>query len=290
MTNLLIIDANNLAHRTFHSLPDLSHAGESTGVIYGFLRVLLSLQNELGSRQTAIAFDYGSSLRQQSYPSYKLSRRQKKALASQEDKDARRDLHRQIRRLRDEILPAIGFQNILYADGYEADDVIASVCKSLSLEQLAVVVSTDHDLYQLLDVNISICKPKKGIGNVLVTPSTFHEEYGISAKNWSWVKAAAGCTSDDIQGLKGIGEITAIKFLLRTLKPTSKAYQTLDSAAGKELILNNLKLTTLPLEGCPRFSLKQDKISADSWRAAVEPLGMVSLLRYLPFISVRKVK
>ena len=105
-------------------------------------------------------------------------------------------------------------------------------------------------------------------------------EYGIRPNNWNAVKAIAGCSSDNIPGVKGIGEKTAIKFINGALKQTSKAYIAINEHIG--LRLKNNQLVTLPFAGCKSPALMKDEVTRDSWNAFAKKFGMESLLGGYP--------
>jgi len=265
----LMVDVNNLAHRAYHAMGHLDYNGQPTGVAYGVLRDVCLLSDRFQPAGFAFAFDYGASYRANRLPTYKSSRKKKYDDESAEEKKARAAMHHQIRCLRDEWLPKIGFRNLCFADGYEADDVLASLVKhSLKEKDEAILVSSDQDLYQLLAANISIWNPHQ---NKIITQKKFTAEYRILPKLWNRVKAMAGCATDDVPGIQGVGEKTAIKYLLDELPTTTKAFAGI--VKGVRTIARNLELVTLPLEGTPRFTLVDDNVSTAGWRSVAKDLG-----------------
>ena len=113
----------------------------------------------------------------------------------------------QFKQLRKRILPRIGFNNNHLQTGYEADDLIAKYVKD-NAEEL-VIASADNDLLQLLYFADFLNLSK----NKLITSKSFFSEYGILPAQWGMVKQIAGCSSDNVKGIQGVGEITAIKYL-----------------------------------------------------------------------------
>ena len=139
----------------------------------------------------------------------------------------------------------------------------------------AVVVSSDTDLYQLLSTRVSIWKPHK---KEIYTSKDFSRDYyNLDPIQWVQVKALAGCTSDAIPGIPGVGEVTAGKFLRGLLKPASKAYQSIERF--QSVWQNNLPLVRLPFEGTMIPKIQTDEVSPDKWRNLAQRLGMKSLLR-----------
>lgn len=265
----LVLDVTNLAHRSFHVLGDLSHEGIKTGVLFGVLRDVLQLQRTFATDRIAWCFDLGESKRKQLYPSYKQHRQ---AQLAPDKKKALIELRHQIWRLRKEWLPKLGQTTIFVLDGFEADDLIASIVKS-NLDESFVLVSSDHDLRQLLDgERIRIWSPTV---KEIYTEANFRQDYcGLSPNRYAEIKSLAGCKSDGIAGVQGIGERTAAKFLVgKTISPLVQRR----IADSLELRKHNLRLTALPFEGTPRIELTECSWDKAKWRALTDELNMKSL-------------
>lgn len=268
----LVVDMHCLAYRNFYALGGLSFEGEPTAVSFGVLRDLQNLKSLHNADLLVLCFDGGYDKRREIDPLYKANRKPKDE--SEQERAARRSLRRQMYRLRTNILPRIGFKNILWEEGYEADDWIAKVCVSMPRGVLAVIVSRDNDLYQLLSSGrVLLWDPKT---KSPYTAQMFGEEYGISPSQWADVKAIAGCNSDNVIGVKGVGNKTAAKFLRGELKPESKAHK--DIVASNEVWRRNIELTRLPMRGLPEFEPREDKATMRKWRAALDKLGISSLV------------
>jgi DNA polymerase-1 len=140
--------------------------------------------------------------------------------------------------LREEILPALGFRNIFLKAGVEADDLIASLVMA-NKDLFWMIISTDDDLLQLLDRNVYIYNLKS---KRIVTPKSFATEYGVSPSLWHYVKAIAGCVSDNVKGVSGVGVKTAIRYLNGQLRGIKKD----KIEESKEIVNRNLKLVKLP--------------------------------------------
>jgi len=252
-----------------------------TGVIYGFLRDLAVLQDELDSTDLVFCFDYGRSLRYVDLPSYKASRNQRAKEAPREEQITRKRFRQQVDLLRDHLLRGIGFRNIFLQEGYEADDIIASVVRNtIPKEDMAVVVSADKDLYQVL-------REKKPVAS-LYNPATkrwftigmFHQTYGIEPGMWCDVKARSGCKTDDIPGIPGIGDITAAAYIRGALKPGKK----FDAIVwGTKIYKKNLHLVTLPYPGVRTdFELREDRVTIKKWKAVCAEFGLRSIRHQAP--------
>jgi DNA polymerase-1 len=278
----LIIDAPYIAHRNFHALKHLPASDIGTEVVFGFMHDIIRFQERHETKHIAFAFDRGESYRCDIYPGYKCSRAQRYSEEDSEDQQKRKRLHKQMRALRREHLEAIGYRNIFSQQYMEADDIIASLCLNSLGDDTAVIITADHDFYQLLGPQVSVWHPKL---QHLVTAQGFRKTYGIEPEQWVNVKAIAGCRSDDIIGIKGIGEATAVKFVRGILDHKYKSYtKILD---GLRVWKKNMKIVKLPFEGVDRFELCRDEVTRASWKRFAKDMGMRSLLSIEPY-GVRK--
>jgi DNA polymerase-1 len=263
----LVVDVSNLAYRALYTTGSLSHNGEATGVLYGIFKTISDLDELFCATHILFCFDGGYDKRQEILPEYKRNR--KKEL-DEEQKEIRRDLRRQLYRLRTQYLPDAGFNNVFWQEGYEADDIIASVVRNSTEE--TVIVSSDHDLFQLLAPHVTIWNPIK---KKAITEKSFTDQWGIGPMSWVDVKALAGCTTDNIPGIPGVGEKTAAKFLSGSLKKGSKKYDSI--IAANDIWDRNDKLVRLPMEGTESFEVREDKVTTGDWNRMVESLGMKTL-------------
>ena len=192
----LVIDCNNLAYRAFYTTGVLD-----LGIVYGFMNQILTLAKDLKSSRFIFCWDSKKNFRKDIMPTYKGNRQEK-------DEQTKKELEKafdQFKMLRTEVLPNLGFANVFVQPGYEADDLIAHVVQRFPDKY--IIVSGDEDLYQLLGedrfISTMIYQPIK---KNLVTTKSFYEKYGIDPVAWSTVKALAGCTSDNVEGIKGVGK------------------------------------------------------------------------------------
>lgn len=263
MKNYAIVDCSLLCHRAFHSV---GHVGPH-GVVFGFFQALDQLCSTLMLRDFVFCFDSKTSFRQEQFPEYKASRRH--ADMNDDERRERESLHRQIQALRRDILPRIGFQNVLVQRGLEADDVIAKVClDSLHYRDTASVVSSDRDLYQVLSDRVSLYNP---FTKSVVTVETLREWRGVEPCRWHEVKAIAGCASDEVKGVRGVGEATAAKYVSGKLSPKSAAFRNIE--ANLDVMLRNLPLVTLPHPQTKPVELREDETTRDKWKDVAESLG-----------------
>jgi DNA polymerase-1 len=283
MNDLLIIDTTYLCHRAWHTTGDLMFEEKGTGAIYGVLRDIVTLQDTFHTARCIFCFDHGMSKRFKLLPGYKSTRRLGRDMESDEEQQARVDFQRQITALKSRHLPDMGFQNVFSVPGFEADDLIAAIAATLPDTEHGIIVGTDHDLYQCLKDNVSIWNPNK---KMIYDKSAFISEWGIQPEQWASVKAYAGCKSDDIPGIRGIGETTAAKFLRGELSTNTKAYHAIMN--GKLLHDENLKLTKLPFPKTPVLEILPDDVTTEKWEQVVISLGMESLIQTPPLAAARK--
>lgn len=246
MPTLLVVDSNCLGHISKHAMRGLSSGDKATGVIFGFLGQLLRLAIRFDTNWFVFAWDSRKSWRKRVYPQYKANRVRPGAIL--EEIEERILAFKQFVELRQHVLPKMGFGPVLQRPGYEADDIIASVVQNTQFGT-NIVVSTDHDLYQLLDY----CSIYNPITKKIITKSGFVLENGIEPKSWATVKAVAGCFGDNVGGVLGVGDKTAIKFINGSLLGKTKAYKNITSREGQAIIERNRKLVTLPYPGLDAF-------------------------------------
>ncbi len=264
----LLIDSAGAGYRAFHSLGGLSHEGAATGVAFGFLSLILDLSEQYKTNKLVFCWDSPGSVRKQLFPEYKMLRETK----TPEEKAERAEIHAQFDALRQEILPAIGFSNNPFQRGFEADDLIAHIVISNPTKPF-VVVSSDHDLYQLLQYHN--CKAQHRLSGKEMTASKFMAEYRLPARDWATVKAIAGCDGDGVPGIPGVGELTAIKYLLDELA-TCKKKESIEGAHA--FIRRNYKLVRLPFPGVEKIELEEDRIAEETMFSVFSDLGFSSFL------------
>lgn len=199
---LVILDTHAILHRAYHALPDFSSSkGEPTGALYGLISMLVKIINELRPDYIAAAFDLpGPTFRDVAFDKYKATR------VKTED-----DLIHQIKRSRD-VLDAFGIP--LYdAKGFEADDVIGTIVEQVKgKKDLDVVIASgDMDTMQLVDgERVRVFTLKKGLSDtVLYDEKKVVERYGFGSDSIPDYKGLRGDPSDNIPGVKGVGEKTA---------------------------------------------------------------------------------
>lgn len=271
MTLILLVDSHYLSHRAFHTTGQLTYKEEATGVAFGFLREIDNLTQRYHPDIIMFAFDYdGPGIREGIYPEYKYTRRNK--VRSDEEKESYLLFKDQVKKLKKKILPELGYNNIFSQRGYEADDIIAYFAERTSDFNTATIVTADNDMWQCLAHNISWYNPSSKAKNKKVTASLFKHKYNIDPAMWASVKALAGCKTDDIEGIRGIGEITAAQWFAGTLDKKSKKYKTISD--NIEVHNRNIKLTRLPLNGLELPELVADEVTDEKKMKTQFDLGI----------------
>lgn len=274
---LILVDSNYLCHRARHSMGELSKDGLRTEIIYNFMLQVKNIAKVLhfdpSEDKFCFFWDSKGSDRKTLFKEYKGNR--KKEL-TQEELDESDLCYLQFNLIKLETLPMMGFRNIFSQEGKESDDLIAALTISeQSQEQLNVIVSSDHDLYQLLE-------GERVVMYDLRTKEFFKEfnlkwAYGIpGAPMWKEIKAIAGCDTDGVPGVPGVGVKTAAKYLTRQLKRGSKVFMNILN--NEELIKRNRDLVYLPFPGTDTPKLQEDELSVKKFMAAFNKYGFITLL------------
>ncbi|MFX3623946.1 MAG: DNA polymerase I [Ectobacillus sp.] len=222
---VVLIDGNSIAYRAFFALPLLNNdKGIHTNAIYGFTMMLMKILEEEKPTHMLVAFDAGkTTFRHKTFEEYKGGRQKTPPELSEQFPF--------IRELLDAFrIPRYELEN------YEADDIIGTLVKEADAANAEVkVISGDRDLLQLVSSHTRVAITRKGITEMdEYTPDTLLEKYGLTAKQIIDMKGLMGDTSDNIPGVPGIGEKTAIK-LLKEFETIEKLYEHLDSVSGKKL-------------------------------------------------------
>mgnify|MGYP000720882804 FL=1 len=231
---LVLVDGSSYLYRAFHAFPPLTNsAGEPTGAMYGVLNMLKSLISQVQPSHIAVVFDAkGKTFRDEMFEQYKSHR------PPMPD-----DLRKQIQPLHD-IIRALGIP-LLVIEGVEADDVIGTLAVAASKANQKVLISTgDKDMAQLVDDNIMLINT---MNNTLLDRDAVIEKYGIPPELIIDYLALMGDSADNIPGVAGVGEKTALG-LLQGIGSMAKIYANLD------------KVAELPIRGAKKLG---DKLLAE---------------------------
>ena len=271
MASALIIDCHNVGWQSAYAYTGMSHNNMPTGVIFGFLRAIVTAGAYINPDYVLFAWDSKKSRRKLLYSDYKLDRY---TSIAEEDIIRQRDTLRQLELLRTNILPAIGLCNNFKHTGFEADDIMASLVIQHDFDE-CLVVSTDADMYQIITDAVSIYNNRT---HTVIDKNTFIQMYnGLTPDKWADVKALAGCSSDNVPGIKGIGEASAIKYLLGDLFK-GKKYQDIELALHTEEYKRDKTLVTLPLRQLD-YELTVDTVKTRNFINVCKQYNMLSFLR-----------
>ncbi|MEY8751800.1 DNA polymerase I [Alkalicoccobacillus gibsonii] len=225
MKKLILIDGNSIAYRAFFALPLLSNdKGIYTNAVYGFTTMLLKILEDEKPTHMLVAFDAGkSTFRHKTFSEYKGTRQKTPP-----------ELSEQLPFIR-ELLDTYGIKRH-EATEYEADDIIGTLASRAEQEGWNVkVISGDKDLLQLVTDKVEVHLTKKGITNMdRYDLEAIDEKYGISAKQIIDLKGLMGDSSDNIPGVPGIGEKTALK-LLKEFGSVETVLDSVDQVSGKKM-------------------------------------------------------
>lgn len=220
------------------------------------------------TNRVIFACDSATSIRKKIYPEYKGKR----------PKDEHFELYRDFfLKIQNEIIPNIGFSNVIEAEGLEADDIIASI--AIQEKKLPVVIlSDDADLYQCIKSNVSIMSINRSSANAcLMYPAKFEKLFGINHERWADVKSICGCTTDNIPGIEGVGEKFAIRYLKGEM-PNGVRKTRIESEEGQATIKFTDRLVRLPFDGnVIPFTWEPDNFNHKYIAKLIDDYGLYSM-------------
>ncbi|WLR50182.1 DNA polymerase I [Bacillus tianshenii] len=278
---LILVDGNSIAYRAFFALPLLSNdKGVHTNAVYGFTTMLLKILEEEKPTHMLVAFDAGkSTFRHDTYKEYKGTREKTPSELSEQFPFIR------------EVLDAFNISRY-ELENYEADDIIGTLAKQAADEDIDVkVITGDKDLLQLVTERVQVALTRKGITDVdTYDLKAIDEKYGFTPERIVDMKALMGDKSDNIPGVPGVGEKTALK-LLKQFGTVEKVLDSIDEVSGKKLkeklednreqALMSKELATIMCDAPIEVKLQDAAYSdykAEQVRAIFKDLGFNSLL------------
>lgn len=220
MEKFVIIDGNNLMFRAFYALPQLSNFdGEISNAVFGFTNMLVKIIKEISPKYIAVAFDVSkNNFRREKFPEYKGTR-----------KPTPPDLISQFPIIKD-LLNKMHIR-VVEQEGLEADDLIGCLSKQFKTEN--IIVSADRDAFQLISDKTTILFPKKGVSETIhIDQNNIEEIYGVKPNQVVDLKSLMGDASDNIPGVSGVGEKTAIN-LIQKYNDLDNVYNHIDEITGK---------------------------------------------------------
>ena len=223
---LVIIDGSSLLYRAFYALPPLSYQGIPTNAVTGFLNMLYDIYKKLDPEYVAVSFDKSKdTFRSELYKEYKSTR-----------KPAPPELIPQFDLIR-EALRILGAA-VYEVAGYEGDDILGTLASHYEKEMPVIIVTGDRDALQLSNERTTVYITQKGVSQMAeMTPDAVFEKYRITPGQVIDMKALMGDTSDNIPGVPGVGEKTALKLLTeyKTLDNLYAHVSEIKGAVGKKL-------------------------------------------------------
>src|SRR5512136_755361 len=220
---LVLIDGHSLAYRAFFALPpDLkTRSGELINAVYGFASMLLAVWRDEKPDYVAVAFDVGKTFRDDMYADYKATR------AKMPD-----ELAPQLDRIQ-QVVKAFNLP-VVTAEGFEADDILGTLATRAAGEGLdTLIVTGDTDAFQLIGPDVRVLtSQRKSSETKIYDPAAIRERYGLEPHQLIDYKALVGDTSDNVPGVKGVGEKTATQ-LLQQFGSVEGIYKHLDEITAK---------------------------------------------------------
>lgn len=234
MDKFVIIDGNSLINRAFYALPQLANSeGVVSNGVFGFTTILVKIINEIKPKYICVALDYGKqTFRKELFAEYKGTR-----------KPTPPELKSQFPILRD-LLKSMGIAHI-EQEGIEADDIIGTLTKKFNTEN--IIVTGDKDSFQLINDNTWVMFTRKGVSETInYTTDQLFNDYGLKPHQIIDLKALMGDASDNIPGVSGVGEKTALG-LLDKFTTLEGVYENIDNISGKlkEKLLDNREMAFL---------------------------------------------
>ena len=279
---LLLIDGHSMAYRAFFALPAENFTtaqGQHTNAIYGFATMLISLLKDEKPTHVAVAFDVSrKTFRTELFPEYKANR----AKTPDEFRSQMSFLH--------ELVKGFGISQF-EIEGFEADDIIATITKRAESEGAEVLICTgDRDSFQLVTDQTTVLYPKRGVSEMArMTPDAVQEKYGMSPEQYPDYAALRGDPSDNLPSIPGVGEKTAAKWVIEygSLDAIFENVEKISGKVGESLRANvenvrlNRKLTQLLHDAPMDFT-----IDALAWSGVAES-DLTALFEQLEFKTLK---
>ncbi len=283
---LIIIDGNALIHRSFHALPPTltTKKGELVNAVYGFTAVLLKAIREFKPDYVVLTLDKAApTFRHIEYKEYKATR-----------KKAPQSLYDQFDRIR-QIVQAFNIP-IYEKDGFEADDLIGTIAVKVDGNVEKIIVTGDLDTLQLVNDHVKVYTMKRGLTDSMIyDKKAVKQRYGLTTEQIIDYKALRGDPSDNIPGVRGIGEKTAVE-LLQNFKTLENVYKNIDSKKIKDRIRGLLKehkkdafmskkLATIKCDVKIKFDLENSRFAGFDQKKIVELFSELEFKSLLPRIK-----
>jgi DNA polymerase-1 len=263
-SRLLLLDGHSLAYRAFYALPVENFStttGQPTNAVYGFTSMLINVMRDEKPTHVAVAFDVSRhTFRNEVFAEYKANRTSSPS-----------EFSGQVSLVK-EVLDALGIVSV-EKDGYEADDVIATLTSLAGAEGFDVLICTgDRDAYQLIDDHVTVLYPRKGVSDLVrTTPEVVRDKYGLEPAQYPDYAAIRGDPSDNLPNIPGVGEKTAARWIAE-FGSLDELVEHVDQVKGKAgdllrarlaQVMTNRRLTEL-VRDVP-LDLRTDDLALRPW-------------------------
>jgi len=303
---IIIIDAYNLFTRHYVAHPGMSKNGEQVGGVVGFFNNLIRLVERINPEHIYVIWESGGSKRKRDlYPDYKKGRRPAKLNRYYEDiPDTLENRNFQIKTLVD-LLDKFPITQI-YVEDAEADDAIGYMAKYKLSKQNKVIISSDHDFYQLINKNLIIWSPTL---KAFVDSKKVIDRFGVHPNNFCLAKCITGDSSDNIPGIKGIAYKTLTKYFPKfsleedyliqeffndviDLKKTKKlkALDRLSCTTEQDLIKRNWKLVHLDMQNLVSHQVQKINEKVENPKKTMNNIGAHKLLNESGILNIDLLK
>jgi 5'-3' exonuclease len=262
----ILLDMSCLAHSAMYRCNGNVLAEEAdTAIATEILQRVLSLGERFKSNLFYFAFDGSkhANPRFAIYADYKAKRGVKRQEESLADAAMRQQMCKALENLM-QILPDMGFGGVLFDNVHESDDHMARA----ALLRESVIVTTDGDLLQCISDKVTVFNPTT---NKMTTEQSFMDQHGVHPSRWADVKTLAGCNSDEVPGVPGVGVDTALKYMRGELSITSKRYHSIET--HKSILERNRKLVTLPYPSTPQVLPAATRVTRGTFTRACKEWG-----------------
>ncbi len=276
---LLLIDCHCILHRVKHHVLEKQKSPNNeiiSQMTQEFLWEVLTLVEKFGEPDMEVCFIWDSNKnvnkRKKVFPDYK-----EKAHKEISEADLKRTLiaRKAFPHIRMKVLRQIGFKNSFIQTGLEADDLIAKIVDDYCKDHDIIFVANDHDMYQVLRLRVVMYNPYK---RTTTDYKAFMDTYNIAPNLWGQVKALGGCSSDNVKGIKSIGEKRAIDYLTGKLSKKSQAYKIITSSYGQDIFEKTLPVVQLPHAETKSVEIIQDRLDCRDFKKTCEVHGIDTFL------------
>jgi len=270
----VLIDTLFLAHRARYSLRNMHTDDMSTGILFDFFEQLYTIctHPKIQSNKILIFIDSKRSWRKKKLPTYKG---QRSANRTEEEWEQINIMHDQINILRKELFPQLGI-HVYGQTGLESDDLMAWAAKELTKrKENGVIITSDGDLCQCITPYVHWYDPMK---RLYLDPKSFEKRKGVTPVQYAMVKALGGCSTDNVPGIKGVSEQSAIDYLFGRIPTHYKKYESIKTAESNGDIEKWKELVILPHYKTKPFNIQKPQYNIKVFFEFCEKYEILSYL------------